>query len=238
MTVFKLRQVDVQQANSPMKVGTDAMLLGASVMCAPSATSALDVGTGTGIIALLLAQRFSQLQILGIDPDAGAALDASTNFKSAPWASRLAFRHCSLQALDPSLNFDLIVSNPPYFIDQLPAASRQKQQAKHLTTAQYTSFLTKMELHLSETGSMFLILPVEALEQTQKIVQDLQLHLVSTLIFHGSEKKRNTRAILEFSRLKKDKIVQEKVIRNLDGTYHTDYIELAGEFHDRPLAPK
>ena len=116
--MFRFKQFAVRQDRCPMKVGTDGVLLGAWAEVRPGDRRMLDVGTGTGLIALMLAQR-SAARITAVDVDAECATQAAENFAASPWADRLDAVAVAVQRYDPVERFDLIVSNPPYYVDSL-----------------------------------------------------------------------------------------------------------------------
>ena len=116
--MFRFKQFAVRQDRCPMKVGTDGVLLGAWAEVRPGDRRMLDVGTGTGLIALMLAQR-SAAWITAVDIDVECATQAAENFAASPWADRLDAVSVAVQRYDPVEKFDLIVSNPPYYVDSL-----------------------------------------------------------------------------------------------------------------------
>ena len=153
-----------------MKVGTDGTLLGAwtPVEQAQNGTI-LDVGTGSGLIALMLAQRCPEATILGIDADEAATKQAMDNFARSKWSDRLTAKHLSLQQLAQdetySASFDLIVSNPPYFVDSLKNPDATRRTARHTDSLSYAELLDCSQRLLKPDGTLALILPAEA-EQT------------------------------------------------------------------------
>ena len=152
-----------------MKVGTDGVLLGAWCPIERFGTQdsrlrILDVGTGSGLIALMLAQRCPEAQISAIDIDAAAVAQAQENFNHSPWADRLRAQHISLQELAASRlqTFHLIVSNPPYFIDSLKNPDKQRQVARHTDSLSYNELITCAAKLLHPEGALALILPAES----------------------------------------------------------------------------
>ena len=135
MGTFRFKQFEVVNDSSPMKVGTDGVLLGAAATLYPADSNVLDVGTGTGVIALMLAQRLQALpksvSITGIDIDAASAAEAGLNFARSPWADALEARHCALRDFVPAAPLDLIVSNPPYFQESLLPPELRRGLARH-----------------------------------------------------------------------------------------------------------
>lgn len=135
MGTFRFKQFEVVNDSSPMKVGTDGVLLGAAATLYPTDSHVLDVGTGTGVIALMLAQRLQALSecinITGIDIDAASAAEAGLNFARSPWANALEARHCALRDFVPAAPLDLVVSNPPYFQESLLPPELRRGLARH-----------------------------------------------------------------------------------------------------------
>lgn len=235
MAVFAFKDFVVRQDNSPLKVNTDAILLGAAIPFVPQHASVLEVGTGNGVIALLLALRFPTAVITGIDPHLGAFTDAQLNFHHAPYFERLHARNCSLAELPDADQYNIIVSNPPYFIDSLVAENPEGQQAKHMSTEGYFELLEDMKSRLKKEGQLWLILPTEVARRTIIFFANRGLHCTQKLRFHAHPSKLDKRWIVCFQSRESACKVQEYCIRNEDGTYHADYRKLAGRYHDRPI---
>lgn len=235
MAVFAFRDFNVRQANCPLKVSTDAILLGASVQLSNTHTSILDVGTGNGVIALLLASRFQNAHITGVDPSEGAILDAYYNFEQSKYAARLKALKTTLKDLPLTEKYAVVVSNPPYFIDSLPAAQTADQEAKHIAAPAYFDLLQDMSLRCQDDGQIWLILPPAQAVQTQSFFQSLGWFCSQELRFHANPQKLDKRWVLCFEQNVLHKDVAHFFIRDLDGRYHADYRKLAGEFHDRAL---
>lgn len=144
-----------------MKVGTDGVLLGAWTPLPNPCRRVLDIGTGSGLIALMLAQRLPSSTVLAIDVDEAAVAQAAENFLSSPWAERLQAEHVALQDLQAE-PFDLIVSNPPYFVDSLKNPDAQRRAARHTDSLSYEQLLSCSAQLLSTGGTLAVILPAEA----------------------------------------------------------------------------
>ena len=143
-----------------MKVGTDGVLLGA---WARGGSRVLDVGTGTGIIALMMAQRYPEAHVLGIDIDEGAVRQATTNVLATPFSSRIRIQQTKLQDMDDSFTgcFDAIVSNPPFFIDSLAAPDEQRNLARHTATLTYAELMQTAWRLLSDDGELSVVVPFD-----------------------------------------------------------------------------
>ena len=128
MTGFKFKQFEIHQDRCAMKVGTDGVLLGA---WAPGGKRILDVGSGTGLISLMMAQRFPEAQVLGIDMDGEACEEAAENVAASPFADRVEIECCRLQDYHSAESFDAIVSNPPFFLNSLKNPDSKRTMARH-----------------------------------------------------------------------------------------------------------
>ena len=158
MTMFRFKQFTIEQDECAMKVGTDGVLLGA---WARGGSRVLDVGTGTGIIALMMAQRYPEAHVLGIDIDEGAVRQATTNVLATPFSSRIRIQQTKLQDMDDSFTgcFDAIVSNPPFFIDSLAAPDEQRNLARHTATLTYAELMQTAWRLLSDDGELSVVVP-------------------------------------------------------------------------------
>jgi tRNA1Val (adenine37-N6)-methyltransferase len=235
MSHFSFKDFEIRQAHSPLKVSTDAILLGASVEINSPRLSILDVGTGNGVIALLLASRFLEVHITGLDPDQGAFQDAQFNFTRSKFASRLTAIKGTLASLPLDQKYDLIVSNPPYFIDSLPSLSTNSQQAKHLSGQAFFELLKDMILRCSDNGQIWLILPAALARDTHTFFESNKWELAKQIQFHANPNKPNKFWIMCFQKMAAECIVEQYTIRQSNGSYHADYRRLAGPFHDRQV---
>ena len=167
---FRFKQFEVWHDKCAMKVGTDGVLLGAwcqveEVRGQTSDVRILDVGTGSGVIALMLAQRCCEAQIDAIDIDPDAVAQAQDNFTRSPWAERLHVHHVAFQDVKYQISnfkYDLIVSNPPYFVDSLKNPDQHRHTARHTDTLSYADLLSCAAELLADDGTLALILPAEA----------------------------------------------------------------------------
>jgi len=139
-----------------MKVGTDGVLLGA---WAQGGHHILDAGTGTGVIALMMAQRYPDAEVTAIDIDEGAVLQAMANVSASPFASRVCVLHESLQQHEGQ--YDAIVSNPPFFIDSLQAPDAQRNMARHVETLTYTDLMQVAWRLLADDGELSVVVPFD-----------------------------------------------------------------------------
>ena len=142
MSTFQFKHFSIKQADSAMKVGTDAMLLGAMVGSSDP-SEILDVGAGTGVIALMMAQRFDQARVDAVEIDNAAFEEAKGNITASVFKDRMSIFYCDFLEFNTTKKYDLIVSNPPYFMNSLKNSDRSKTLARHADDLSAHQFLTK-----------------------------------------------------------------------------------------------
>ena len=154
--MFQFKQFTIYQDLCAMKVGTDGVLLGA---WANGGKRILDAGTGTGIIALMMAQRYPNAVVTAIDVDEGAAKQAQQNVAQSPFAQQITVLHNTLQ--EHQGEYDAIISNPPFFIDSLAAPDEQRNVARHTQTLTYTELMQAAWRLLSDEGELSVVVPFD-----------------------------------------------------------------------------
>jgi tRNA1Val (adenine37-N6)-methyltransferase len=243
---FKFKQFTVWHDRCAMKVGTDGVLLGAWCPVDSRASSSkssksfkgfkvLDVGTGSGLIALMLAQRLQGAQITAIDIDAGAVEQAQYNFSVSPWSDRLDCHQTALQEVEGEAIYELIVSNPPYFQDSLKNPDTQRAMARHTDTLSYEELLKHSARLLTKEGILALVLPIEA---EQQIIAQAQVYgLFPTHITHVYPKpgKAAKRLLIAFSPLplasRLSPIANSLTLESENAPRSEAYKELTKEFY-------
>lgn len=193
--MFRFKQFDISDSRSPMKVGTDGVLLGA--WCdVPDEGNVLDIGTGCGIIALMVAQRSHRVQITAIDIDEGSVADARENVAASPWNDRMEVRQtgfADFAAEQPNGSFEAIVSNPPYFINSLTPPDKGRENARHASALNPRELAAGGAKLLSPNGTFSLILPPGEAERFVDIAKEFELYAVrrtSVCYSPGSPPKR------------------------------------------------
>jgi tRNA1Val (adenine37-N6)-methyltransferase len=162
-TVFRFKQFEVDQDGCAMKINTDGVLLGA-IANHPSPANILDIGTGTGVIALMLAQRFNTANVNGVEIDESAAQAASKNCLNSPFSARTMVYHSSFEDFKSFTKYEMIVSNPPYFVNDLKNQEKRKEIARHADKDFFGILLKKAAGMLKKNGLLWLILPVKQAE--------------------------------------------------------------------------
>ena len=229
-TPFRFKQFAVAQDKCAMKVNTDGVLLGAWAEVR-DAKSILDIGTGTGVIALLLAQKNLSASIDAIDIDEDAVQQAEENFKQSPWSNRLKTIHNSLQNFSSETKYDLIISNPPYFIDDYKTADKRKNTAKHSTALTFEELMHGINLLLADTGKVFLVIPVFNAQRLQAIAANENLWLTKQTEVMAVGGKPPYLALLQFERVKQDVLYASLTIKNAEGNFSDEYVELTRAFY-------
>lgn len=197
---FQFKQFKVYQNKCAMKVGTDAVLIGSWVNTEQS-TNILDIGTGTGVIALMLAQRQEQAKITAIDIDLDSISQAAENVSESPYSNRISVRHASLQELANSSDrkFDLIVTNPPYFIDSLKNSDLNRSKARHTETLSHQDLIDGVKLLLDAKGKFCLILPRNEAQIFRQLAQTKGLYLSKLLrVWTTKQKDSEKRHLMQF----------------------------------------
>ena len=244
MGVFRFKRFEVVNERSAMKVNTDGVLLGAAMTIKPSDRRLLDIGTGTGTIALMAAQRFLDFArndsrdfvINAIDIDAISAEEAAINFSNSPWAEHLQAHRASLDEYAASLGedetFDLIFSNPPYFDDSLNAPEQRRNNARHTSTGlSYREILDFAAGSLSDHGRVAMVLPSDVEAPLCRHARMNGLYLFRILRIRTVERKQPSRIIAEFSRTRCESPEDEILTIQKEGRYSHEYLALTHGFY-------
>lgn len=212
MGVFRFKQFSVKNESSALKVGTDGVLLGclAGTGCKTHGRPfrVLDIGTGTGVVALMLAQRLCEAgiraQILGIDIDEASAKEAAQNFADSPWPLALAARHCSLEQFLKDDHdkaggaYSLIVSNPPFFDSSLQNPDARESAARHTLSLSYREICASAKILLDVGGELAVILPAEVEKELVRTAASFGLHLQRIVRIRTTERKPVKRIVASF----------------------------------------
>ena len=206
---FRFKQFTVWHDRCAMKVGTDGVLLGAwaSTTDSPAANTdktspverILDIGTGSGLIALMLAQRFPNAIIDGIDIAPSAVLQAKDNFSASPFSTRLHAYSSPLQEWQPQEKYDMIVSNPPYFSNSLLCPDGMRTKARHAESLSFAELLAHSNRLLTQAGTLSLVLPAEAEKAIMKEARLQHLYCVRLCRVHTTANKPAKRILVTFS---------------------------------------
>lgn len=227
MKPFRFQKFTINQNADVFRVGTDGVLLGAMVSCKNS-LKILEIGTGTGLISLMLAQRNLESTILAIDIDENAIHLAEENFRNSIFSERLKAGHQDFKNFVSEEKYDLLVCNPPFYEEN---SSEKDILARQQVSLNFNELIENASKNLSEEGIFAVIIPAESAENFIKICSTHQLHLNRKINVFGIENGVLKRNILEFSFSQKTSVEQNFTIEKGPRKYSEQYLELTAAFH-------
>ena len=229
--MFRFKQFTVCDERSAMKIGTDGVLLGAWADIEGD-SRILDVGTGTGLIALMLAQRNASAEIVGVDISHEAIEEARDNFLNSPWAKRLSVTEGDVCSFESNEKFDHIVSNPPYFVDSLHSPDSLRTMARHTSSLKFEDLVTSAVRLLRPGGRLSVILPAECAMQFRfAAFGRLWLRRQLNVVTKAGDTPRRT--LMEFCLSDKPLMpsVATLALRHKDSSYTDEYRALTNDFY-------
>jgi len=232
--MFQFKQFSVEQDRCAMKIGTDGVLLGAWTPIPENIFSVLDVGAGTGIIALMLAQRTTAEQIDALEIDEEAYEQAVENFENSPWGDRLFCFHAGLDEFveEPEDEYDLIISNPPFYTEDYKTENEQRDLARFADALPFKDLVEAADLLLSENGIFSVIIPYKEEEKFITLAKDFDLFPIKITRVKGTPTTEIKRSLLAFSRhFSENFSVDELVIETSRHIYTEEYIALTKDFY-------
>ena len=225
-SIFRFKQFQVDQSNCAMKINTDGVLLG-SMIEPHSAERILDIGTGTGVIAMMLAQKFPGAVVHGVEIDTAASRQAGLNFENSIFNNRLEVISGSFQDMRPDSDYDLIVSNPPFYTNSLHTPDARKTQAKHADSIFFESLIDFVDQNLSSNGRFYCVLPtLTARYVTEVLLPKSKLYYrgaTNISSFHGAP---SIRTVIQLGKEESSFENSELVIYASKGVYTVEYREL------------
>lgn len=231
--MFRFKQFTVQQDRCAMKVGTDGVLLGAWAPVDHRPETILDIGTGSGLIALMLAQRTDaeQIDALEIDPDAYE--QATENFEESPWGDRLFCFHAGLDEFldDPEQQYDLIVSNPPFHTEHISPSDAARKLARFADSLPLEELVAAASVLLSPTGFFAVILPFKMESHFISGMQEAGFHLAKLTRVKGTSETPVKRSLMAFSRQQTTPDVSELILEEERHEYTPEFSALVRDFY-------
>jgi len=234
-TYFRFKQFTVQQDKSAMKVCTDASLFGAWISSKLENSllhreSILDIGTGTGLLSLMLAQSTSSL-IDALEIDTDAFEQASDNISNSQWKHRIQLFHTDARTFQSAKKYDLIVSNPPFFENDLSSPEEKKNMAKHSSTLTLHELLEIVEKLIHPKGSLAILLPAHRCQQFKQMAAVNNFHLLYEAMVRQTPKHDFFRCMLIFSKQAFEKIGEEEIVIQQYGKNTQYFAELMKEYY-------
>jgi tRNA1Val (adenine37-N6)-methyltransferase len=229
---FRFRQFIIEDRQSTLRVGTDSMLLG-SWANPENAKRILDIGTGCGVLALMMAQK-SEAVIDAIDIDQPSIIEADNNFKGSPWASRLSAIQDSLREFSQTGQpvYDFIITNPPYFSNSLKSPASRANHARHDESLSLPELASHVHHLLTDHGCFALILPVESAVRFQSTCADCGLYLSRNLVVYPKPGSPPKRTLMEFTKTKIHHPENTSLtILDASGRFTPGYLAMTEDFH-------
>lgn len=228
---FQFKQFTVWHDKCAMKVGTDGVLLGAWTSV-QGAHRILDVGTGTGLVALMLAQRSpANIKIVALEIDAAAVKQAEENVARSLWKERIEVMPADFKQYQSSDKFDVIVSNPPYFVDSLECPDRQRSAARHNDALTYEELLEGVAGLLAEDGAFTIVIPMDVADKVKRIAFAKKLYAVRQLNVITKPGGIPKRVLITFTFSTQECVVEELLTEFARHQYSEEYIALTRDYY-------
>ena len=230
---FQFKQFTVNQDQCAMKIGTDGVLLGAWTSIETNPFSILDIGAGTGVLALMLAQRSHAEVIEALEIDDSAYEQCVDNFEQSSWNDRLFCYHASLEEFAKEIEdtYDLIICNPPFYAEDYKTKSSQRDLARFQDAMPFEHLLQSVAVLLSKNGTFSVVIPFSEEAKLITLASKLALFPKRITRVKGSPSSEIKRSLLEFSFLKPETKISELVIETSRHQYTEDYVNLTQDFY-------
>lgn len=232
--MFKFKQFSIEQDKCAMKVGTDSVLLGAWCPIDNNPNAILDIGAGTGILSLMMAQRTNAEQIDSVEIDEDAYEQCVSNYENSPWSDRLFCYHAALDELveDPEDEYDIIISNPPFYAEDFKTESNQRDLARFQDALPFEELIEAADLLLSENGIFAVVIPYKEEENFIDLCAEFELYPVKVTRVKGSNKTPIVRSLIAFKRYELSVLTADELVVEINRHEYTDeYINLTKDFY-------
>ena len=234
MSKFQFKQFAVQQDKCAMKIGTDSVLLGAWCPINNNPFSILDIGAGTGVLSLMLAQRSKAAQIDALEIDDDAYEQCQENFENSPWTARLFCFHAGLDEFmdEPEEEYDLIISNPPFYSEDFKSNNEQRDLARFQDALPFEDLVEAADLFLSENGVLAVIIPFNEENRFIDLCAEVELYPIRITRVKGTPTTEIKRSLLAFKRYELSVLTADELVIEMNRhEYTNDYINLTKEFY-------
>lgn len=229
---FQFRQFVVHQQRCAMKVGTDGTLLGAWAAAPSGQCRILDIGTGTGLIALMMAQRYPEAEVTGIDIDEDAVTQAVENVSLSPFSERVRIYRQNIVNFTDTIGFDAIVSNPPYFIDSLACPDDQRTIARHAVSLTYEQLMYQAYRLLKDEGRFSVVVPSDCRAKIEAAACLEGFFTTRVCLIKTTPRKQPKRQLIEFQKHPVSELdISEGVIEVSPNVRSEWYQQLTKEFY-------
>lgn len=231
---FRFKQFTVQQGRAAMKVTTDACLFGAwaakDILVHAGGNDILDIGTGTGLLSLMIAQQVNA-QIDAIDIDKAAAEQAKENTNNSPWKERIHILQGDVRVFEFDKQYDIIISNPPFYQNELTSANTQKNTAHHDAGLLISELLEIISRQLKENGRFYILLPFKRYEEIKAAIHKHGMKLGLVCLVKQSREHSFFRALIAGGRKEETTVTEELAIKENTGEYTMEFSRLLKEYY-------
>ena len=229
---FQFKQFTINQDRCAMKVGTDGTLLGAWANAPLGPCKILDIGTGTGLVALMMAQRFPESQVVGIDIDKDAAIQAQENVDASPFCNRVTIINDDAVKIEDKEGFDAIVCNPPYFVDSLTCPQDQRTLARHTVTLSYSQLMKTAYKLLKNDGIFSIVIPTENNDAIESAAALAGFIISRICMIKTTPNKLPKRQLIEFRNTSVENLdFREEILETIPNQRSDWYRELTKDFY-------
>ena len=233
---FKFKEFTIHQDKTAMKVGTDGVLLGAWCSVGNFPDTILDIGSGTGVISLMIAQRSDAMTIDAVELDENAYEQTVANFEESDWGDRLYCYNATFQEFADEIKeeeetYDLIVSNPPFYTDDFKSEDESRNKARFTSSLSFEELIVGVSKILSEEGMFSVVIPFKEEESFIALAKENNLFLNRVCRVQGNETSEIKRSLMEFS-FNQTELKEESLIIEIDRHQYTEaYIDLTKDFY-------
>lgn len=230
MAGFDFKQFKIQQNNTAMKVSTDGIILGAWASLT-GVERILDIGTGTGLLALMCKQRCEQAKVQAVEIEQSACIDARANFSNSPWCNDIHLFEGAIQDFEANAEFDLVITNPPYFNDSLKAQSSSRNLARHTDSLSFEALILAYKRLSHAKSRLAIILPNQESELFKQIAQQQGLFLKRICEVRTKRSKPVSRQLMEFANEVQNTVEHESLCIHDNGVYSNQFVQLCKAFY-------
>ena len=231
MSIFQFKQFTINQDQVAMKVGTDSIILGSAIKIKSKYKRILDVGTGTGLLSLMIAQKSSNPDITAVEIDSSAYHQAKINIDKCKWKNKINLIYADAKQLKIDNKYDLIICNPPYYSKSKQSIISSKNTARHQVKLTFEDLLKIWDKTGNDDSDLACILPIVEARKFNKIVKNHGNYLANYLEIRSNPNTSPKRAVMLFSKNKIEAIKSELYIHNNEGGYSEAYINMTKDFY-------
>ena len=231
MSVFQFKQFTVYQSLAAMKVGTDSIILGSAIKIKSKYKRILDVGTGTGLLSLMLAQKSTNSNITAVEIDSNSYHQAKVNIDKSKWRNRINLIHADAKQLEIDHKYDLIICNPPYFSKSKKSMITSKNSARHQVELTFKDLVNLWGKLGNNDSDLVCIVPINESEKLHKMVKNNGNYLTYYLEVRSNPNSNPKRVVMLFSKNKMETKKSKLCIHNNEGGYSEAYINMTKDFY-------